>query len=40
MRKAIIDGVNSYSAGPLHDDITLILEEIRCPVLLASRAQV
>ena len=29
MREAIIEGVNSYSAGPLHDDVTLILAEIR-----------
>jgi PAS domain S-box-containing protein len=29
MREAIIEEVNSYSAGPLHDDITLILAEIR-----------
>ena len=29
MREAIIDGVNSYSAGPLHDDVTLILAETR-----------
>jgi len=29
MRKAIIQGVNSYSAGPLHDDTTLILVEVR-----------
>jgi len=29
MREAIIEGVNSYSAGPLRDDITLILAEIR-----------
>ena len=29
MREAIIEGVNSYSAGPPHDDITLILAEIR-----------
>jgi len=29
MREAIIEGVNSYSAGPVHDDITLILLEIR-----------
>ena len=29
MREAIIEGVNSYSAGPVHDDITLILVEIR-----------
>jgi len=29
MRAAIIEGVNSYSAGPLHDDVTLILAEIR-----------
>src|SRR5246500_451900 len=28
-REAIIEGVNSYSAGPLRDDITLILAEIR-----------
>jgi PAS domain S-box-containing protein len=29
MREAIIEGVNSYSAGPLRDDITLILADIR-----------
>jgi PAS domain S-box-containing protein len=29
MREAIIEGVKSYSAGPLRDDITLILAEIR-----------
>jgi serine phosphatase RsbU (regulator of sigma subunit) len=29
MREAIIEGVNSFSAGPLHDDVTLILAEIR-----------
>ena len=29
MREAIIEGVNSYGAGPLHDDVTLILAEIR-----------
>jgi sigma-B regulation protein RsbU (phosphoserine phosphatase) len=29
MRAAIIEDVNSYSARPLHDDITLILAEIR-----------
>jgi PAS domain S-box-containing protein len=29
MREVIIEGVNSYSAGPLRDDITLILAEIR-----------
>jgi len=29
MREAIIDGVNAYSVGPLRDDITLILAEIR-----------
>ena len=29
MRQAIIDGVNSYSAGPVHDDTTLILVEVR-----------
>jgi len=29
MRRAIIEGVNSYSAGPVHDDTTLILVEIR-----------
>jgi PAS domain S-box-containing protein len=29
MREAIIGGVKSYSAGPLRDDITLILAEIR-----------
>jgi PAS domain S-box-containing protein len=29
MREAVIEGVNSYSAGPLRDDITLILAEIR-----------
>lgn len=29
MRQAIIDGVNSYSAEPLRDDVTLILAEIR-----------
>jgi PAS domain S-box-containing protein len=29
MREAIIAGVKSYSAGPLRDDITLILAEIR-----------
>ena len=28
MREAIIEEVNSYSAGPLHDDVTLILAEI------------
>ena len=29
MRDAIIEGVNSYSVGPLHDDVTLILADIR-----------
>jgi PAS domain S-box-containing protein len=29
MREAIIDGVNAYSVGPLRDDVTLILAEIR-----------
>jgi PAS domain S-box-containing protein len=29
MRQAIIDGVTSYSAGPVHDDTTLILAEVR-----------
>lgn len=29
MREAIIEGVNSYSAGPVHDDTTLILVEVR-----------
>ena len=29
MRQAIIEGVNSFSAGPLRDDITLILAEVR-----------
>jgi serine phosphatase RsbU (regulator of sigma subunit) len=29
MRQAIIERVNSYSAGPVHDDITLILVEVR-----------
>ena len=29
MRESIIEGVNSYSAGPLRDDVTLILAEIR-----------
>jgi len=29
MRQAIIDGINSYSAEPLHDDVTLILAEMR-----------
>jgi PAS domain S-box-containing protein len=29
MREAIIDGVNAYSFGPLRDDVTLILAEIR-----------
>jgi PAS domain S-box-containing protein len=29
MRQAIIDGVNSYSAGPVHDDVTLVLAEVR-----------
>jgi serine phosphatase RsbU (regulator of sigma subunit) len=29
MREAVIEGVNSYSAGPLRDDVTLILAEIR-----------
>lgn len=28
MHEAIIEEVNSYSAGPLHDDVTLILAEI------------
>jgi PAS domain S-box-containing protein len=28
MRQAIIDGITSYSAGPVHDDITLILAEV------------
>ncbi len=28
MREAIIEGVNSYSAGPVHDDTTLILVEV------------
>jgi PAS domain S-box-containing protein len=29
MRQAIIEGVNSYSAGPVRDDTTLILIEVR-----------
>ena len=29
MRQAIIDGVTSYSAGPVRDDTTLILAEVR-----------
>ena len=29
MRQAIIEGVNSYSAGPVRDDATLILIEVR-----------
>ena len=29
MREAILEGVNLYSAGPLRDDVTLILAEIR-----------
>ena len=29
MREAVIQGVNLYSAGPLRDDVTLILAEIR-----------
>jgi serine phosphatase RsbU (regulator of sigma subunit) len=29
MRQAIIDGVNSYSAGPVQDDVTLVLLEAR-----------
>jgi PAS domain S-box-containing protein len=29
MRQAIIEGVNSYSAGPVHDDVTLVLAEVR-----------
>lgn len=29
MRQAIIEGVNSYSAGPVHDDVTLVLLEAR-----------
>lgn len=29
MREAIIEGVNSYRVGPLHDDVTLILADIR-----------
>jgi PAS domain S-box-containing protein len=29
MRQAIIEGVNSYSAGPVHDDVTLVLVEVR-----------
>jgi len=29
MRQAIIDGVTSYSAGPVRDDTTLILVEVR-----------
>jgi serine phosphatase RsbU (regulator of sigma subunit) len=29
MRQAIIEGVNAYSAGPVHDDTTLILIEVR-----------
>ena len=29
MRRAIIEGVNSYSAGPVRDDTTLILVEVR-----------
>ena len=29
MRRAIIEGVNSYSAGPVRDDATLILIEVR-----------
>jgi serine phosphatase RsbU (regulator of sigma subunit) len=29
MRQAIIEGTNAYSAGPVHDDITLVLAEAR-----------
>jgi len=29
MRQAIIQGVNSYSAEPLHDDVSLVLVEVR-----------
>jgi len=29
MRQAIIEGVNSYSAGPVHDDISLVLVEVQ-----------
>jgi serine phosphatase RsbU (regulator of sigma subunit) len=29
MRQAIVEGVNSYSAGPVRDDTTLILVEVR-----------
>ncbi len=29
MRQAIIEGVNSYSAGPVQDDVTLVLVEVR-----------
>lgn len=29
MRQAIIEGVNSFSAGPLQDDVTLVLVEVR-----------
>jgi phosphoserine phosphatase RsbU/P len=29
MRQAIIDGVSSYSSGPVQDDITLVLVEVR-----------
>ena len=29
MREGILEGVNLYSGGPLHDDVTLILAEIR-----------
>jgi len=29
MRQAIIDEVTSYSAGPVHDDVTLVLLEVR-----------
>jgi sigma-B regulation protein RsbU (phosphoserine phosphatase) len=28
MRQAIIEGVNSYSAGPVQDDVTLVLLEV------------
>ncbi len=29
MRQAIVEGVNSYSAGPVQDDVTLVLLEVR-----------
>jgi PAS domain S-box-containing protein len=29
MRQAIIEGVNSYSAGPVQDDVTLVLVDVR-----------